>query len=156
MRWLITGARGQLGTDLQRVLRAAGVGDADLRAVGSDELDILDRRAVSAAFTDFRPDVVVNTAAYTAVDNAETDRDRLIQVLVNGNRAPRQGISEPRLIDLPVPAPHRDRVVLGYDSLRLHREDPVQVAPAGAPKRRAFLFRRHAELRVELPDIPLS
>jgi len=80
MRWLITGARGQLGTDLQRVLHAAGVGAADLRAVGSAELDIVDRQAVSAALADFRPDVVVNTAAYTAVDDAETDRDRAYAV----------------------------------------------------------------------------
>src|SRR5438105_6463175 len=75
---------------------------------------------------------------------------------MDGHRAPRQGIPESRLIDLPEPAPDRDGVVFGYDPLGLYREDPVQVAPTGAPKRCAFLLRCHAEIRVELPDVALS
>jgi len=95
---------------------------------------------------------VIETSDYMGT---EADRDRLIQVLVDGHRAPGEGIPEPRLVDLPEPAPHRNRVIFGHDSLRLHREDPVQVAPAGASKRGALFLRRYRELIVELPDILL-
>ena len=77
MRWLITGAHGQLGSDLQQVLAAApNAADDQVRALGSAELDITDRSAISAAVADFGPDVIVNAAAYTAVDAAESDEDR--------------------------------------------------------------------------------
>ena len=79
MRWLITGAHGQLGTDLQQVL----AGD-DVHAVGHTELDIADAAAVSKAIADFAPDVVVNAAAYTAVDAAETDEDTAHRVNASG------------------------------------------------------------------------
>lgn len=65
--FLITGANGQLGRALRRVL-----GD---RAVycGRDELDIADANAVKAFFAEKNFDAIVNCAAYTAVDKAEGD-----------------------------------------------------------------------------------
>ncbi len=82
MRWLITGAGGQLGGELQRVLAGS---DADVvRALGSAELDITDSTAVEAAIAGFTPDVVVNAAAYTAVDAAESDEDRAFLVNATG------------------------------------------------------------------------
>ncbi len=75
-RWLVTGATGQLGSELVRALTAARTGGADpavVLGVGHGELDIGDPGAVDAAIAAHRPDVVVNTAAYTAVDAAETD-----------------------------------------------------------------------------------
>lgn len=83
-RWLVTGARGQLGTDLCRVLAEAGVGAERLLAAGSGELDITSSAAVQAVFSDFQPQVVVNAAAYTAVDQAETDEDRAFAVNASG------------------------------------------------------------------------
>ncbi|MGW0017772.1 dTDP-4-dehydrorhamnose reductase [Rhodococcus sp. NPDC003382] len=75
---LITGARGQLGRQL--LARGTAAGTA-VRGYGSDELDITDPRSVADAV---RPgDVVVNCAAYTAVDAAETDEDRA--AAVNGD-----------------------------------------------------------------------
>ena len=82
MRWLITGARGQLGTDVLRVL--AERPDAEVRGYGSKELDITDRVAISRAVSEFRPDVIVNTGAYTAVDAAETDEDRAYAINATG------------------------------------------------------------------------
>ena len=70
MRWLITGARGQLGSDLCALLDGEQV-----LATGHGELDIADARALTAAVKSFGPDVVVNAAAYAAVDAAETDED---------------------------------------------------------------------------------
>jgi dTDP-4-dehydrorhamnose reductase len=84
LRWLITGAKGQLGTDLQRELEAAAVDPAHIRAVGSADLDITDRAQVAATFEDFAPDIVINAAAYTAVDRAETDEDRAYAVNATG------------------------------------------------------------------------
>lgn len=83
-RWLVTGARGQLGTDLCAVLADAGVGPDRLLALGSDQLDITSSAAVQTAFADFGPQLVINAAAYTAVDQAETDEDRAFAVNAAG------------------------------------------------------------------------
>ncbi|MDX8403771.1 MAG: dTDP-4-dehydrorhamnose reductase, partial [Mariprofundaceae bacterium] len=70
MKLLITGAKGQLGTELVRLGSAH-----ELLAVDYDELDITDSNAVTNCINDFKPDAVVNAAAYTAVDRAESDVD---------------------------------------------------------------------------------
>ena len=79
MRWLITGARGQLGTHL--VAQLAG-SDDDVVALGRPDLDITDAAAVDSAVRAAGPDVVINAAAYTAVDAAETDEEAAL--LLNG------------------------------------------------------------------------
>jgi dTDP-4-dehydrorhamnose reductase len=85
MRWLITGAGGQLGADLQRALadRSDRAGH-DVRAVGHAELDIADSVAVAKLLADFPADVVVNAAAYTAVDAAESDEDAAYRANATG------------------------------------------------------------------------
>lgn len=67
-RWLVTGAGGQLGADLVEVLTEAG---ADVVGLARDRLDVTDPSAVEAAVRGV--DVVVNAAAYTDVDGAESD-----------------------------------------------------------------------------------
>ncbi|MEV6112742.1 dTDP-4-dehydrorhamnose reductase [Streptomyces sp. NPDC052109] len=79
MRWLVTGASGMLGHDTVHELRMRG---EDVTGLDRAALDITEPRAVQRALADHRPDVVVNCAAYTAVDAAETDEDRAL--LVNG------------------------------------------------------------------------
>lgn len=81
MTWLITGAGGQLGHHL--VSRLA---DADIVALTRHDLDVTDAGAVGDAIATHRPDVVVNAAAYTAVDAAEADE--AAAALVN-EKAPR-------------------------------------------------------------------
>ncbi len=69
-RVLITGGEGQLGSDLRRVF------DGSHTAVlGRGELDITDREAVLQTVRELRPEVIVNAAAYTAVDACETEVD---------------------------------------------------------------------------------
>ena len=80
MRVLLTGHRGQLGSALVPRLEAI----AALRAVDQRELDIVDRDAVQAAVLEFQPDVIVNAAAYTAVDKAETDTAMATAVNADG------------------------------------------------------------------------
>jgi dTDP-4-dehydrorhamnose reductase len=81
VRWLVTGAHGQLGRDLCRALAA---GTDEVLAAGSKELDITDSAAVRAAVSDFAPDVVVNAAAYTAVDRAESEEQTAYRVNASG------------------------------------------------------------------------
>ena len=80
-RWLIIGANGQLGHDLVDLLTDDGAGDT---VVGMDLplIDITDPDSIAAALADADPDVVVNAAAYTAVDAAEEDEE--LATRVNG------------------------------------------------------------------------
>ncbi|MBO3746985.1 dTDP-4-dehydrorhamnose reductase [Streptosporangiaceae bacterium NEAU-GS5] len=76
-RWLVTGASGMLGTDLVALLRR----DAeDVTAAGRDLLDICVPGAAAEAVRDLKPDVVVNCAAWTAVDDAEAQEDAALAV----------------------------------------------------------------------------
>jgi dTDP-4-dehydrorhamnose reductase len=75
MRVLVTGAAGQLGTDL--VAHCSASGD-DVVGVDRSLLDVCDRSAVLSAITTLRPDAVVNCAAWTAVDACEDDPDRAL------------------------------------------------------------------------------
>lgn len=67
-RWLVTGAGGMLGRDLTALLGERG---EQVTALDHRGLDITDPGAVSDAIGAHRPDVVVNCAAWTAVDDAE-------------------------------------------------------------------------------------
>lgn len=73
MRFLIVGGRGQLGRCLVDCLGAA---DHEYLALGREGLDITDSGAVLASAEQYRPDVIINAAAYTAVDKAETEPDQ--------------------------------------------------------------------------------
>ncbi len=73
MRVLITGAGGQLGTDL--TLRCRDVGD-DVVALTHGQLDAGDRDAALQAVLAVHPDVVFNAAAWTAVNDCESDPER--------------------------------------------------------------------------------
>ncbi len=73
MRVLVTGAAGQLGRELTR--HCARVGD-DVVALERAQLDVGDPGAVSQAFATHRPEVVLNAAAWTAVDACESNPAR--------------------------------------------------------------------------------
>ncbi len=79
MRILVTGAAGQLGTDLVAACAAAG---DEVFAFDRAGLDISDRAAVLGAVTSLRPDAVVNCAAWTAVDACEADPE--LALAMNG------------------------------------------------------------------------
>jgi dTDP-4-dehydrorhamnose reductase len=73
LRVLVTGAGGQVGRD---VVAACEQADDDVIAVDRTRVDVTDRDAVLGAVLSVRPDVVVHTAAWTAVDACESDPSR--------------------------------------------------------------------------------
>lgn len=80
-RWLVTGAVGLLGTDLVAALERRG---DSVTGLGRPALDVTDAAAVAAAVARHRPDVVVNCAAWTAVDDAETAEEQALAVNAGG------------------------------------------------------------------------
>lgn len=82
IRALVTGSKGQVGVEMQREL----AGRAEVAAHDLDTLDIADRASVAALVDAVHPDVIVNCAAYTAVDRAETDVEvaRAVNALAPG------------------------------------------------------------------------
>ncbi|SBT19288.1 dTDP-4-dehydrorhamnose reductase [Marinomonas gallaica] len=81
MRILLTGKHGQLGRCFQDVCAAT---NHELISYSSDELDIRHAGHVSSAVTTTQPDIIVNAAAYTAVDNAEKESDAAYAVNAQG------------------------------------------------------------------------
>ena len=77
-RVLVLGAQGQLGRRLLAI--APHRKDLEVAGWGRGVLDICDAEAVGARFREWRPDLVINAAAYTAVDAAESDREAAWQV----------------------------------------------------------------------------
>jgi dTDP-4-dehydrorhamnose reductase len=81
MNILLTGKNGQVGFELERSLAALG----EVTAVDVDECNLADESAIRALVSSRKPDVIVNPAAYTAVDAAEKTSD--LAHAING-RAP--------------------------------------------------------------------
>lgn len=71
MKILLTGKQGQVGFELQRALAPLG----KVYAVDYAECDLADASAIRALVRSCKPDLIVNPAAYTAVDKAESEPD---------------------------------------------------------------------------------
>ena len=86
MKILLTGASGQLGTELRGVLAQHGEVIAADRVVPEGEgasfhqLDLGDFEALSSLLDEVHPDVVINAAAYTQVDKAESESDVAMRI----------------------------------------------------------------------------
>src|SRR5690242_2213973 len=76
MKTLLLGKDGQVGWELQRALAPLG----PVVALGSGELDITHLELLRQTIRDTAPDVIVNAAAYTAVDKAQSEPERAMRV----------------------------------------------------------------------------
>lgn len=90
MKVLITGVQGQVG----RALAATVPQGWRALAVGRNELDLTDADAIRAVIRQEEPDAIVNAAAYTAVDRAETDEDTALAVNAGAVAAMAEGLAE--------------------------------------------------------------
>lgn len=84
MKYLITGASGQLGYDMKRELLSHGVVESDIATPRATEMDIADAQAVENYVENFQPTVIIHCAAYTDVDGAESDAETCRKVNVDG------------------------------------------------------------------------
>lgn len=80
MKVIVTGANGQLG----RALQATAPAHADIVALDRAALDIGDGDAVVTLVDETEPDLIINAAAYTAVDRAESDEDAAYRINAEG------------------------------------------------------------------------
>jgi len=83
MKIVVTGAKGQLGTDLVHLLADRGY---EIYGYGREELDITNLDQVKQVIAEVRPDVVIHAAAYTKVDLAESEPDQAFLINAYGTR----------------------------------------------------------------------
>jgi dTDP-4-dehydrorhamnose reductase len=117
-KFLITGANGQVGYCLTQQLQ----GKAEILAVDRDGLDITDREAVFRTVADFRPDVIINAAAHTAVDRAETEIELSEAININGAKYLAEAAAE---IDALILHISTDYVFNGQGDKPYSETDPV-------------------------------
>jgi dTDP-4-dehydrorhamnose reductase len=95
MKILITGDKGQLGTELKRVLSRgrselgnlpAELKSSQVAGFDIDGLDIANQDAVNAFVGDLKPEAIINCAAYTNVDRCESDADAAMKANAVGPR----------------------------------------------------------------------
>jgi dTDP-4-dehydrorhamnose reductase len=141
-RWLVTGAAGMLGRDLTALLTARG---EEFTALGRADLDITDAAAAAAAVSSVEPDVVVNCAAWTAVDAAEEHEQQA--KAVNGQGAANLAAACAQAGALLV-QPSTDYVFDG--NARLPYAEDAPTAPAGAYGRTKLAGEQ--AVRAALPD----
>ena len=87
---LITGAEGQLGFELQRTLPDG----YECLATDKDSLDITNAQTVNTYIAEHKPDVIINSAAYTAVDKAEEETELAIAINTTGAKNLAQAAKE--------------------------------------------------------------
>lgn len=95
MRVLLTGRDGQVGRELWRALR----GLAEVDATDRSELDLADPRALARALHERSPDLILNAAAYTAVERAESDPGPALAVNAEAPRVLAAGAAR---LDIPI------------------------------------------------------
>lgn len=84
MKYLITGAHGQLGHELVRELEKRG--EKNYLALGKEQMDITEREQVFKVVLDYCPDVIIHCAAWTLVDQAEEMIDKVNLINVEGTK----------------------------------------------------------------------
>ena len=84
MKIFVTGVNGQLGYEIVKELNNKGYND--ILAVDKDDVDITDENKVKEIIRNYKPDVIFHCAAFTAVDNAEDNKEVCYDINVNGTK----------------------------------------------------------------------
>jgi len=95
MKILLTGSNGQVGFELKNKLSALG----EVIATDREELDLTNLDAIKNFIDQTRPDIIINSAAYTAVDKAESEADLAYQINV---KAPEVLAEVAGILDIPL------------------------------------------------------
>ncbi|BFT75358.1 dTDP-4-dehydrorhamnose reductase [Paenibacillus sp. P36] len=82
MKILVTGANGQLGQDIVKILGS----NHEIYGFGREQLDITNEYQCLEVLESLNPDIVIHSAAYTAVDLAETEEDKAYEINAFGTR----------------------------------------------------------------------
>lgn len=126
---LVTGATGQLGSEL---MRRASRFDVTAEGLSSQQLDITDAQAVRQVVAQSGATAVVNAAAYTAVDKAESEEDRAFAVNRDGTANLAAACAA---VDIPLIHVSTDYVFDGSKTTPYTEDDPVHpVSVYGASK----------------------
>lgn len=80
---LVTGANGQLGSDVVKILQHNGI---NVKGVDIQDFDITDFKQTEDFIINYNPDVVIHCAAFTAVDLAETEKEKCKLINVDGSK----------------------------------------------------------------------
>ena len=121
---LVTGACGQVGRSLVEALPEAGLGGTFL---SHEDLDVSDWRSVCECVSSVRPDLLINAAAYTNVDKAESEREVAFAVNAAG---PGHLAAVAEDLDIPLLHVSTDYVFDGQSVEPYRPRDPI--APMGA------------------------
>ena len=128
MRILVTGTHGQVVT----ALKARASSQFKVTALGRPELDLATAKDLAELFRAFAPDVIVNAAAYTAVDKAEAEPEQAFAVNGTGAGAVARAA---RKLDVPIIQISTDYVFDGTSSQPLLEDDSVNpIGVYGASK----------------------
>lgn len=95
MKILLTGSNGQVGFELNKKLSALG----ELIATDREELDLTNLNAIRNFIDQTKPDIIINPAAYTAVDKAESESDLAYRI---NTLAPEVLAEKARELDIPL------------------------------------------------------
>lgn len=118
-RILLTGVNGQLGQELQKTLAPVG----EVISVGREKLDLAQSDTICQVIKEVSPDVLVNAAAYTAVDKAESETE--LAEAINGI-APGIMAQECQKLQIPLIHVSTDYVFDGSQSQPYREIDPTQ------------------------------
>jgi dTDP-4-dehydrorhamnose reductase len=152
MRILVIGRNGQVASALARL----GAAHAhDVTCAGRDEIDVFSKNSVVEAVLRFQPDALINAAAYTAVDQAEGDRDaayalnehtpRLLAEVSAAHRIPFMHLSTDYVFDGTKPTPYQPddpiRPISIYGASKAAGEIAVLIAnPSAVILRTAWVY----------------
>lgn len=124
-RILVTGSNGQLGRELQEI--AVRFPAYEFIFMGRQELSIEDGASINGVFSKWKPSYCINCAAYTAVDKAESDKEKafLINSKAVGNLAKTAAIFQTRLIHISTDYVYDGNAVVPYKEE--HPTSPVNI-----------------------------